>query len=260
MGCHLEVGPGCRTHSGHIPVWYTCAVRHRISKIDQNSSAQKSMTHEHHEHFWMIWMDMSILILICLCAPITAQCPHFSPQLVMNPCPCGTGPFASAAPSADREQPPAPVCIFWGALNLEKVLEMTLTWSERCPFSRQIRIHMHGYTAIHCLSLSLYLLLGGITCLLPQTGVYLQNTHNIRNHVASIWNADILFLELNPVQHRVWEFLSMLDTLSCLRPFLRNKDTLEPMSSSQNPRHFYLLSLLIRFSYWYRNELYKSSH
>jgi hypothetical protein len=155
MGCHLEVGPGCRTHSGHIPVWYTCAVRHRISKIDQNSSAQKSMTHEHHEHFWMIWMDMSILILICLCAPITAQCPHFSPQLVMNPCPCGTGPFASAAPSADREQPPAPVCIFWGALNLEKVLEMTLTWSERCPFSRQIRIHMHGYTAIHCLSLSL---------------------------------------------------------------------------------------------------------
>ena len=87
----------------------------------------------------------------------SVQCPHFSPQLVMNPCPCGTGPFASAAPSADREQPPAPVCIFWGALNLEKVLEMTLTWSERCPFSRQIRIHMHGYTLSVSLSLSLSL-------------------------------------------------------------------------------------------------------
>ena len=110
-----------------------------------------------------------------------------------------------------------------------------------------------------CLSLSLPFI--GWHHMPPTTaGVYLQNTHNIRNHVASIWNADILFLELNPVQHRVWEFLSMLDTLSCLRPFLRNKDTLEPMSSSQNPRHFYLLSLLIRFSYWYRNELYKSSH
>ena len=95
-------------------------------------------------------------MLICLCARITAQCPHFSPQLVMNPCPCGTGPFASAAPSADREQPPAPVCIFWGALNLEKILEMTLTWSERCPFSRQIRIpytYMHGYSLSVSLSL-----------------------------------------------------------------------------------------------------------
>ena len=213
---------------------------------------------------WSEWI-CQILILICLCARITAQCPHFSPQLVMNPCPCGTGPFASAAPSADREQPPAPVCIFWGALNLEKILEMTLTWSERCPFSRQIRIpytYMHGYSLSVSLSLSTFywVAMGGITCLLPQTGVYLQNTHNIRNHVASIWNADILLLELNPVQHRVWEFLSMLDTLSCLRPFLRNNDTLEPMSSSQNPRYFYLLSLLMRFSYWYRNELYKSSH
>ena len=140
--------------------------------------------------------------------------------------------------------------------------DFDMVWEVPLFKTNPYTVYIYAWLFTVCLSLSTFywVAMGGITCLLPQTGVYLQNTHNIRNHVASIWNADILLLELNPVQHRVWEFLSMLDTLSCLRPFLRNNDTLEPMSSSQNPRYFYLLSLLMRFSYWYRNELYKSSH